>query len=322
MNSSTVRPEVVSHQGRMTAGSGLVIKIILSGTAIWAFFVLLHLTIVSSAANPFLGGAGISRGKIAALPEKQGQPGLNEKVFWPHLPGCFNKVAHQMTINGVDTVSEDWQISLPRADVISYYREQMEARGWRDTTEEDCKLQPESRNVGLGNDGVQNPGFVEKYASTMDSTLILKRSPWSIQILAVPSDKGSIHQTSVRMFAAATPSIKEFCLSIGAEAFKASNSGSLDGSIDTVQESSGQRCYTKIAVKKEAADVLFNQILKEYHDKDWHSMILRSGQPGQPGYFAWLMKGKAYAALAVKPLPTGKNSSITITEITPQEVRK
>jgi hypothetical protein len=135
--------------------------------------------------------------------------------------------------------------------------------------------------------------------------------------MALPSEKG-IRQTDVRVFAAATPSIKEFCLSIGEGAFKADGTGPANGAIDTVQESGGQRCHTTIAIKNEEPVQIFNETLKDYHARNWQSMIFRPAQQGQPGYFAWLVKGQSYATLSVKALPQNHSSSVTLTEITPE----
>lgn len=294
----------------------LTVKIILSGAAVWLFVLLLHLMQLWYAANPLLAGVSNNLAKSTRLPEKPNQTDGGVTIFWPHFPGSFHRTVHKMTINGVDTISEDWLTTSSAEDIIAYYKEQMVARGWQNNTEEDLQLQPENRRDDMGNNGLQSPEYVKKYSSLMDSSLILYRAPWSLQVMAVPSEKG-IRQTSVRVFAAATPSIKEFCMSIGEGAFKADGAGLADGAIDTVQESGGQRCHTIIAIKNERPVQIFNEMLKEYHDKNWHSMIFNQARQSRSTYCAWLVNGQSYAALSVKALPQGNSCSVTLTEVTP-----
>lgn len=292
-------------------------KIILSGVVAGLFILLLNLMQVWYASNPLLAGASKNLIKTTRLPDRKEKSAGSELALWPQFPGSARSTVHRMTLNGVATISEDWQTSAAAVDVIAYYKEQMLARGWREVTEETYQLQPESRGAGMDNHGLQNPKYVEKYVAMMNTSLVLNRAPWSLQILTAPSEKG-IRQTAVRVFAAATPSIKEFCLSIGEEAFKADNVGSANGAIDTVQESGGQRCHTTLAIKNEEPGQIFNEMLKEYHGKNWRCLTFHSASQGRPSYFAWLVNGQSYAALSVRALPKGNSSSVTFTEVTPE----
>ena len=294
------------------------VKIILSGAAVFFFMLLLHLMQLWYASNPWLAGASKSLPKTARQPDAPAVSAGGVETFWPHFPGSLGSAVHRMAINGVDTISEDWQTSAAGANVIAYYRDQMLARGWQDETEEHLKLQPNNRSDGLANSGLQNPEYVKKYGSLMDSSLIMYRAPWSLQVMAAPSEQG-IRQTSVRIFAATTTSIEDFCLSIGEEAFKVDGLGRADGSIDTVQESGGQRCHTTIAMKNEEPVRLFNEKLKEYHDKDWRVMVFNPTQQRPSVYCAWFVKGRSYAAMSVKAMPQNHGSTVTLTEVTPAE---
>jgi hypothetical protein len=295
---------------------GLAIKIILTGVAVWMFSLLLQMMMLGSVLNP-LAGDSRSPAKSAAPARKSPSLPAPDPTFWPHPPGCFGRGVHQLTINGVDTVGEDWQTALPAADVIAFYKEQMLARGWRDVTEQNYQLQPESRNDSWDKNGVQNPDFVKRYSDMVDSSLVLNHNQWSVQIKAVSGGKG-IHPTSVQMFAAATPALREFCMSIGAGAFRGDGVSPVKGAIDTVQESAGQVCHTTISIKQDEASEVFNRMLKEYHANNWRSMTLRADANGSSGYFAWLSRGQSYAGLAVKALPHGKTSTVTITEVSPK----
>ncbi len=52
-------------------------------------------------------------------------------------------------INGIQVISEEWDCGLSADDILSYYREQMTARGWEDTTKQTYGFQPENGNASL-----------------------------------------------------------------------------------------------------------------------------------------------------------------------------
>jgi hypothetical protein len=289
----------------------------LSIVAVLSFGAILHVMQLLYASNPFLTADAKTPARPARLAERQRTDAPADSTFWPHFPGGGEGVFHRMKINGVDTISEDWQTGAPAADVIGYYREQMLARGWRDATEEDYQLQPETRGPGIGINGLQNPDYVQNYGAMMESSVILNRGQWSLQVMAVPGEKG-IRQTNVRVFAAETPSIKDFYLSVGAGAFENGGAGAPDGAIDTVQESGGQRCHTTVAVRNEEPRRVFSDMLRTYEENKWKYTIFHPVQQGRTGYYALLVKGESYAALSVRALAEGASSSVTLTEVSPE----
>ena len=227
----------------------LTVKAVLSVAAVAVFASIPYLVRLALRSHRYAPPAAANAAQAIQSPDGREGREEGDPVFWPHLPGSAGRTVHRMMINGVDTISEDWRTSTPAADVIDYYREQMLARGWRDETEENFGLHPETRNPGVGANGLQNPNFVQAYGSLVDSSLILSRGKWSMQVMAVPGETG-IRRTAVKVFAAATPSIKNFFLSLEQEAFTADRAGAQRGAIDTVDESGGQRSHTTIVHKE------------------------------------------------------------------------
>ena len=296
---------------RLQKWGKMALKIILSTVTVFSFIMILRLMQWWYATSPLLAGTYMSLAKPPPLPENQGKMAASDAAFWPHFPGSPSGSPHRITINGVDTLGENWPTTASAEDVIAFYREQMLARGWQDKTEEYYNLQPEFHGDGMGDNGLQNTEYITRYRFYMDSSLILNRNGWSLQFIAVPVEKG-IHQTNVRIFAAATPSIKDF-----SESFGMGDLNPAGGGIDAVENSRGQRWHTRIITKNEEPLQVFNAMLKEYRDNNWRALVYNPSPQKQSGYVAWLVKGQSYAGFAVKAIPQGKGSTVTLTEVTP-----
>jgi hypothetical protein len=286
-------------------------KLLLTALAIFAFLCILvllmkvHVAFLASQAqlrnNPLYVGNNIH----PAASDPTVHP------FWPEFPRSSAGNIQSMVINGVQTITEDWKSSASALDILSYYREQMIARGWRDATEETYKLQPESLEAA---NKEQNELVIKKYRDVMDSNLLLKRGEWSLNITAEPSKK-EVGQTTVTILAAATPSIKD--LFGGMESALAKKTGQLNQPLDVVQRSGGDRYHTTIATKSETPAQAFQEALVNLGAQGWQPVVFLPRKQAQSGDFAWLVRGKQYAALSVSASPQGNSSSVTLTEVMP-----
>jgi hypothetical protein len=286
-------------------------KLLLTVLAIFAFLCVLVLLIKIHAA--FLASQGQLRNQSLYVGNNIHPAASDPAVhpFWPEFPRNSAGNIQSMVINGVQIITEDWKSSASALDILSYYREQMIARGWRDTTEETYKLQPESLEAA---NKEQNELVIKKYRDVMDSNLLLKRGEWSLNIAAEPSKK-EVGQTTVTILAAATPSIKD--LFWGMESTLAKKTGQLNQPLDVVQRSGGDRYHTTIVAKSETPAQAFQEALVNLGAQGWQPVIFLSRKQTQSGNFAWLVRGKEYAALSVKALPQGRSSLVTLTEVMP-----
>lgn len=212
-------------------------------------------------------------------------------------------------------LNEDWQTGASAVDIIAYYREQMAARGWRDVTEEAYRFQPEFRNLGTGGNSLHDGQYLGLYRSAMESTLIMNRGDWSMQVAAFPC-KQEIGQTTVSICAAATPSLGNFFLQMASAV--AGNQRQPGQPLDVLQQNGGERYHTTIAIKNEPPAQALEKALAAIGAKGWRPAMFLPKQQTQSGYFVWLVRGKDYAALSVRALPQGKSSSVTLTEVTPE----
>lgn len=298
--------------------SGLVVKCVLSCVVVGMLIALLNLMRLWYALHPVPGRVG-DEPPVAGGARQPEHLALDDGVYWPQFPGSSRSSFQQVSINGVQMTSQAWETTAPAKDVIAFYREQMTVRGWEDVTEENFKLKPDLRDPGISKNSLQDENYLKIYDETIDSNLVLRRGHWSIQVTTVPNEEGKLAQTTVRICAAATPSLNDFVDSLTSDFAVGSDAVAGGKPLEMEQKSAGQHYHTSIAFKNEEPGRIFNEMLKEYQDKNWRCLAFPSAQAGQPGYFASLVKGQSYGYLSVKAMPKGKGSSITMTEVTPEK---
>ena len=233
------------------------------------------------------------------------------RPFWPEFPRSNPGMIQGAVINGVQVITEEWEDNVSPLDVISYYRDQMTARGWRDTTEETYSLQPELHDAATA---PQDERFVANYRKVMDSTLVLNRRDWSLHLTTEPGKKDP-RKTAVKIYAAAAPSIQSYFESLGAT--MNANQGRAGRALDAIQQNGREHYHTTIATSSRASGQAFQEKLAGLGALGWRPAVFLPREKTPNGYFAWLVRGKQYAALSVKALAPGKGSTVTFTEVTP-----
>jgi hypothetical protein len=295
----------------------LVVKCVLSCVVVWMLLSSLNLMRLWYAIHPVTRRDGDELPVSTGANQKPEVLAQDNEIFWPQYFGSDHSSVQQVTINGVQMTSQTWETTVPAKDVIAYYREQMTARGWQDVTEETYKFQPELRDPGISKNSLQDQQYLKEYSETMDSNLILRRGDWSIQVMTARNE-GKLAQTAVRICAAATPSIEDFVAGLTSDFAAGSDAAQSGRPLDMEQESGGHRYHTTIAAKSETPTQAFQEALAKVGTQGWRPVFFLPKQQTQSGYFAWLVRGKDYAALSVKALPQGQSSSVTLTEVTPE----
>lgn len=232
--------------------------------------------------------------------------------FWPEFPhnndpGNF----HSSIINGVQMMAEEWDCGAPSDEILDYYREQMTARGWQDTTKQTYGLQPELRTSA--ND-VETPDYINNYQKIMNSTLMFNRDGWSLKISTAPAQRG-FHQTTVSFYAIASPSVVDFFQQMASSVV--GNQNKPGKPLDVVQDNGTEHYHTTVMTRTQSADQTFQDELKDLETQGWKPVVSMPEKQTPNGHFVWLVRGKQYAALSVTAAPQGQGSSATFTEVTP-----
>jgi hypothetical protein len=235
--------------------------------------------------------------------------------YWPEFPHTGGRNTQGVVINGVATLTEDWETEASAAEVLSYYRDQMTARGWKDTTEETYGLQPEALDMGAIESGPRGQEFATDYARIMDSTLVFSRQGRTVQISAQPAQKNA-GGTLVKIFAAETSSIRDFFN--GMETAFVPNAGQARRPMDAVQHDAGATYHTTIVTSDEPPARAFEEKLATLVSQRWQRATIPSKPGTRPGFSAWLMRGSQYAILSASPSSQGGGSSVTFMEVTPE----
>jgi hypothetical protein len=307
---STVVLGILNYTGRLLATLTAVVVFLLAlGLVIKAHRLLLASQKGLNNPPPILVGnpAAAPAGNPAAHP------------FWPEFPRSDAGTFQSAVINGIQIMTEEWQCSNPPNDVLAYYRDQMTARGWQDVTEKTYNLQPELREGELAQGQPQDQTYINDYKKNMESKLALQHGQWSMNISTEPGKLG-FGLTDVKIYAAATPFIKDFFMNMAASVEP--RAGGAVHPLDAVQDNGSEHYHTTIVAVNESADKAFAEKLKEVEAQGWRPVMFLPKEKTPNGFFAWLVRGRQYAGLSVNALPQGKGSSVTLTEVTSEAGQK
>jgi hypothetical protein len=141
------------------------------------------------------------RGVITSSPSLQNDAPV--KRLWPPYPGAHGHPISEMTINGVRTQCEEWEVSAAPDQVLEYYRHQMLARGWKDVTGESFGMEMDGSPAAPQLDDTD---VMLQYARIMENSLVLTRGRWTLHVAV--SDGSRPWKTTSRLFAAETPDIR------------------------------------------------------------------------------------------------------------------
>lgn len=228
--------------------------------------------------------------------------------LWPEFSHSGSGNFQTTTINGIQVMTEQWNCGNSPDEILSYYHDQMTARGWQDTTEQAYSVQPELRPNSL-----DDPKFIDNYLRAKDSNLMLTRADWTLHISTEPARTG-FRQTTVKFYAAQTPSI----LNLAQDTVSAvvNNQSQPQQPLDVIQKGANEDYHTTVTTKDEPPKLAFQNALEEEARKGWKPELFLPGKQQPSGYFAWLAKGQQYSALSVMSTRPGY-SSVTFVEVTP-----
>ncbi len=233
-------------------------------------------------------------------------------IPWPRFPGCQATEPSEMTINGVRTVSEEWEICAGGAEVLSFLKEQMGARGWVDCTEAIYGLDPES--VGRTATGLQDKDYIETYEQTIDSCLAMRDRTRFMQATLEPGTARGWIRAS--LFMAETPSYDIFSRDLAMSLGSVSEPGDSAGGASFVEESHGSTYDTRVLNSVMDTDALVDEFVKNLSSDSWRVVLVAPGDvDGRSARCALFQKDRNYAYLTVTAGEGGGGSSAVLTTV-------
>jgi hypothetical protein len=231
--------------------------------------------------------------------------------FWPGFPGDTGVTSDSLVLNGVAMVNEEREAGCSTTELLAYYRDRMTGLGWQDVTEDFYGLRsPLSGRSGAGGSNE----YDDRYRRIMDSNLVLTGQGWSIHFRAEPvSFFGT--RSKLRIMAAATTELKDFLL--GMAAIMVGDVAPKSAQLEAVQRGGGQAIRTTISKRSEDVEVAFEGALSTTSAEGWHSAMFLPGKTSRSGYFVWLVRGKEFGALSVRPRDSGHGSIVTLVVVSP-----
>jgi hypothetical protein len=251
-------------------------------------------------------------------PSRTESAGNEARAPWPRFLTASKVQSGSYVVNGVNCITEEWQTWSSESEVIEYYREQMLARGWRDVTAEEFGITPELEDQFVNKGAADNVREREFFDKTMASNLVLNRGNWTMHVDAA-SAPSKLSQTSVRIFAAATSSIKNLATELTASLVSSPNSLAKNQKFEVDNSFGGEHYRTTISERDREPSQAFQEALTDLKTKNWRLLYApRLDRKENPaGLQAWLVNEGGYAMLSVKASSKALGSSVVLTEVTP-----
>lgn len=280
-------------------------KSLVSLVIVFAMFVMANVFLTARmASSPQTSVSRPNLGGNSAVASPQVARSVAGLADFPRFPGAIRSEApHEMRFNGLRTLTDQWETTAGSVRVISYYRKQMLARGWRDVTEDLYAVSPEIRSRAYGEDSLQDSDFTLNYLDTVNTKLALRRGFWMLNLVC-ERHPGGLGRTVVRVVA-----------SEGAAGNPADVPFGKAQPLEAVEESGGNQYRTTIKKASGSLGSVALEKLEELKGSGWNTVFSSDPKRARGSYFCILTKGSQYGALAVHASSNGADSTITFTEV-------
>lgn len=293
--------------------AGRAIRVLLSFMVVAGLLAVVYLAAVARAMMER--SSDSARANVTIAGNSQPDASAEAEVPWPRFPGCQVSAPSAMTINGVLTIGEVWETTASAAEILDFLRDQMEARGWVDCTEETYGLNPEFRSHGDGRKGLLNEDYVKVYAATIDSCLVLRDRSRFMQVSLEPgAERGRI---SVSLFAAETSSYEAFSQGLALSLGGVPTCGGRDNVAEFSEKGRGHTYSTRLVNSRQDRVTAASEMIEALKAENWQAVVVSLSQTGEQGSsLALFQRGNEYAYLTVTEAEDGKGSCSLLTEAT------
>ncbi len=286
-------------------------KFLLAGQLVLSAFVLAGFLLLARAAGSAI--AAFQAPPPAAYAPAHNAGGYDAPPpdrLWPLYPGFRASGVRGMTINGIEILSEDGEVNSAADDVLSYYAQQMTARGWRDVSEESFGLSEGLQAAGL--DPELDRQFFKTYDEILESNRAFQRGLWTVVLALSPGSRP--WNMRMRISAYNTPPTQEIIEALGMAPNK--ESAGQDGLVLKAEETlGGSRIQTQVYESPLPPADFYLRTLDSLRASRWSPVFLSPTQDPQARLFAVFQKDGRYTYVIVSPASSGRGASAVVSEM-------
>lgn len=235
----------------------------------------------------------------------------------PLFPGAQDPEFGEMEFNGHPFARCDYDVSASSLDVLLFYREQLNARGWRDITEDFIRqsslVQDDERMDFLD---FQNEQFLRFYDHMMNTQATFSRDGGHVQIAVEPGERPWTTRVGVMYVQYGSPE------QLSRDLQQSLTGGGLDqpfaGPATFAQNLGNQRAETTILTSRLPPGDYRNDLVVQYRDAGWSELDVRPADESDSSHVGSLIKGDQMVFLNVTFDPEHEVSRAVITTMGPR----
>ena len=284
------------------------LRVLLSIIVVWTALSVVQLywaTMVRSRPESHAAETMIRNEKARIMAQTESR--TDRRTPWPKYPLAKELGKSRININDIPMASQRLLARAAPKKILSFYRREMRARGWRDNTEEFFMLKPSAIGNSTYTRNLQDERYLRRYENIKKSKLSLVRNNESILVEVYPK---KAHQTVIELHSARAPSVLSLLQKISAQAgdHVRGTRPFLESRTMPGQPSASSRIYRS----KHSAHSFFPQMVRTLEQEGWKYSKegrdpnrTRNMEPG-----AMFTRGDQTASLTVSP--GDNNGSVAI----------
>jgi hypothetical protein len=290
-----------------------LVVLVVVGTVLRLFF-LIHGLSSSNVAHPSHASATGWNAEAARRAEVADQ---RARFPLPLFPGAQEPEFGEMEFNGRPFARCDYDVSASPRDVLSFYRDQLAVRGWKDITEDFIRQSSVVQDgEGVGFLDFQNEQFLRFYDHMMNTQATFSRDGGHVQIAVEPGELPWMTRVGVMYVQYGSPE------QLSSDLLNTLTGGGRDqpdaGPATFAQNLGDQRAETTILTSRLPPGDYRDDLLLHYRETGWTDLAPPSPVGANTPLTGSLIKGDQMVFLNVTFDPAHEVSRAVITTMGPR----
>lgn len=252
--------------------------------------------------------AELQRARMERAAQEAAAARVPTRTPWPSFPGSGGRQVTSVNVNGIPFINDTIELSASRDRILGFYRSRMGRLGWKDTTEEYFRLQPEAVNCSGLPRSLQNESYLRHYDEILRSNLVLQRGDESLHIRLEPGSKRNRKQVLFSYMGAA--SLNDFSNDLAERTRKSKRSRRHQPWVESSQVMGPDLYTTRMFRSRLGPQRHYEQLVTRLEDQGWTTMPESRQVAAETGakHFAYLSRGGEFAMVFVRHSTEGAGS--------------